>query len=74
MVGNLRYFERSTSLSTEGYQGKGSTRLATSSMTSFIKRIPRNKDELRDLEKEDYYRLLRIKEGEVKNKVGSLRQ
>lgn len=35
--------------------------------------MPRNKDELREMERIDHYRLLKIKEGEVKTKVGDLR-
>ena len=32
-----------------------------------------SKDDLKELEKVDRYRLLKIKNGEIKNKVGNLR-
>lgn len=36
--------------------------------------IPKSKDDLKELEKVDKYRLLKIKNGEIKNKVGDLRE
>ena len=40
---------------------------------SIMKRIPKNKDELKTMEQADTYRMIKIKQGEVKNKVGSFR-
>ncbi len=38
-----------------------------------LKIAPKHKDDLKQLERLDKYRLIKIKEGEVKNKVGDLR-
>ena len=43
-------------------------------MYNSIQVIPKSKEHLKQLESRDKYRLIQLKQGEIKNKLGSLRK